>query len=306
MKSYADHQFHGARRKHSYFEGWYLKHQSEQTSISLIPAFHRDSQGRASVSIQVITPDHQGCAWFSEDQFQVDPEVFDVRIADNHFSEHGIELNLVIDSFSVKGHLFYGPFTPVCGSVMGPFQYLPFLQCNHGILSLSHSLKGVLTINGTDVDFSDGVGYIEKDWGSSFPQSYLWTQANWNSPSGSPGCLFLSIAHIPMLGFSFTGCIAIVYYEGKEYRFATYRRARVEEYGPDGAVITQGTWKLLVRRFKEDQAQPLHAPDQGHMSRTVYESISGPVQYQFQADDVLLLDLTLPHASFEYGQKDAD
>ena len=62
MKSYAQKQFHGAHRKHSYFEGWYLKHQTDSTSISLIPAFHRDKNGSPSVSIQIISPDYQGCA----------------------------------------------------------------------------------------------------------------------------------------------------------------------------------------------------------------------------------------------------
>ena len=209
-KQCANQQFHGARRKHSYFEGWYLKHQTDSTSISLIPAFHRDKDGTPSASIQVISPDYQGCAWFSADQFQVNSETFDVQISENHFSESGIDLNLTIDSFSVRGHLSYGAFTRLNDHIMGPFQYLNFLQCNHGILSLFHSLEGLLEINGTAVDFSNGSGYIEKDWGNSFPQSYLWTQGSWTFPSGSPVCIFLSIAHIPMPGFSFTGCNGII------------------------------------------------------------------------------------------------
>ena len=289
MKSYANQQFHGARRKHSYFEGWYLKHQTDSTSISLIPAFHRDKHGKPSVSIQVISPDYQGCAWFLEDQFQVNPDHFDVQVAGNHFSEDGIDLDLVIDSFCVRGHLSYGPFTRLRQHIMGPFQYLPFIQCNHGILSLSHTLQGELEINGTAVDFSGGTGYIEKDWGSSFPQSYLWTQANWLSPSGSPNCVFLSIAHIPMPGFSFTGCIGIVFVEGKEYRFATYKRASVLHCGPNGASVSQGRWKLTVTHTGDHQSRPLRAPQQGNMSRTVYESISEPVHYRFLIDDTVLL-----------------
>lgn len=305
MKSYAQKQFHGAHRKHSYFEGWYLKHQTDSTSISLIPAFHRDKNGSPSVSIQIISPDYQGCAWFSADQFQVSEDTFDVQIAENHFSEHGIDLNLSIDSCSIRGHLSYEPFTRLHKHIMGPFQYLNFMQCNHGILSLSHTLQGTLEINGSAVDFSGGTGYIEKDWGSSFPQSYLWTQGSFTSPSGSPGCIFLSIAHIPMLGFSFTGCIGIVFYEGKEYRFATYHKASVLHWGPDGASVSQGRWKLHVTRTGNDQSRPLHAPQHGDMSRTVYESIAEPVHYQFLIDEIPLLDLTVPNASFEYGTNDA-
>ena len=49
--------FHGEKKKKSFFEGWYLKHQSGKESLSFIPAFHIDEEGNRSASIQVITND---------------------------------------------------------------------------------------------------------------------------------------------------------------------------------------------------------------------------------------------------------
>ncbi|MEZ4893124.1 MAG: tocopherol cyclase family protein [Saprospiraceae bacterium] len=35
-----------------------------------------------------------------------------------------------------------------------------------------------LTINGEELDFTGGKGYMEKDWGRSFPSAYFWMQTN--------------------------------------------------------------------------------------------------------------------------------
>ena len=60
---------------------------------------------------------------------------------------------------------------------MGFFAYFPFMQCYHEIVSMSHSLNGSLNFSEA-IDFSGGEGYIEKDWGTSFPKEYVWIQSN--------------------------------------------------------------------------------------------------------------------------------
>ncbi len=46
--------YHGSR-KPGYFEGWYLKQQSADKTLALIPAFHRDVDGCALSSLQIVT-----------------------------------------------------------------------------------------------------------------------------------------------------------------------------------------------------------------------------------------------------------
>lgn len=43
---------------------------------------------------------------------------------------------------------------------------------------MSSRADGSITINNKNIAFDNGVGYIEKDWGSSFPKSYIWCQGN--------------------------------------------------------------------------------------------------------------------------------
>ncbi|MEG2074815.1 MAG: tocopherol cyclase family protein, partial [Angelakisella sp.] len=212
--------FHGETKRHSYFEGWYLKHQIGDRMVAVIPAFHLDSKGKASASVQIITENASYWLEYPSEAFKVHPKRFCVKVGDSSFSQSGVHLNIRGEGITLAGQLSYGAFTPLASDIMGPFRFLPNMQCNHGVLSLCHSLTGTLVLNGERLDFTGGVGYIEKDWGSSFPSSYLWTQCNWQDKGNC--AVMASIANIPFMGGSFTGCIASVLYDGVEYRLATY------------------------------------------------------------------------------------
>lgn len=73
--------FHGARRRKSYFEGWYLKHQTRSgRALALIPAFHIDGEGRRSASLQVIADKQSWWLDYPAEEFQAAEEVFRVRL----------------------------------------------------------------------------------------------------------------------------------------------------------------------------------------------------------------------------------
>ncbi len=59
----------------------------------------------------------------------------------------------------------------------------------------------MLTINGEPMDLTGGRGYIEKDWGTSFPSAWIWMQCNtFDTPDTS---FMLSYARIPWMGSHF-------------------------------------------------------------------------------------------------------
>lgn len=66
---------------------------------------------------------------------------------------------------------------------------------------MKHSLQGELVWNDQPIDFDQGIGYIEKDWGSSFPATYVWAQCNQFETSDAR--FFFSAAEIPFLGGRF-------------------------------------------------------------------------------------------------------
>ena len=221
-----------------------------------------------------------------------------MRIGQSDFSERGIDLHIQQDSLSLQGALRYGSFTSLQSDIMGPFRFFAGMQCAHGVISMGHPLNGTLELNGERLDFSGGTGYIETDRGRSFPSKYLWTQCVWDGPER--GSLMLAIATIPLPVGGFTGCICSVLYRGREYRLATYRGTKIDKWSPYGAVIRQGRYCLEVELLNE-RWQPLRAPVEGRMERTIHESLCAEVRYRFWHGDHLLFQHTAPNASFEYS-----
>jgi hypothetical protein len=78
---------------------------------------------------------------------------------------------------------------------------------------------------GESIDFNNGRGYIEKDWGQSFPEAYVWMQSNHFSSQGIS--IKASVASIPWIGKSFTGFITGVWVHNRLYRFTTYNQTRL-------------------------------------------------------------------------------
>ena len=291
--------FRSTDRTGPYFEGWYFKHQNPQgQTLALIPAFHIGKEGRRTASLQVISKDQAWWLEYPETQPQVSRQPFQVQIGQSSFGSQGIDLHIHQDNLSLCGSLRYGPFTALRSDIMGPFRFFAGMQCAHGVVSMGHSLSGTLELNGERLDFSDGIGYIETDRGRSFPSKYLWTQCVWDGTER--GSLMLAIATIPLPVGGFTGCICSVLYRGQEYRLATYRGAKIEKWSPSGAVIRQGKYRLKVELLDE-RRQPLRAPVEGRMERTIHESLCAEVRYRFWHGDNLLLQHTDPNASFEHS-----
>ena len=159
---------------------------------------------------------------------------------------------------------------------MGPFRYVPFMQCRHSVYSMRHSVNGELSINDTPYVFQDAIGYSEGDRGYSFPRKYAWTQ--YSFPGGA---LMLSIAEIPFGGFCFTGIIGIVLLHGKEYRLATYLGAKADKVEADEMIVRQGGFTFTVKP-QDLSGYPLCAPAAGVMARTIYEHPSCKVFYCFE------------------------
>ena len=294
--------FHGTNRTGPYFEGWYFKHQNPQgQTLALIPAFHIDREGRRTASLQVISKDQAWWLEYSETQLKVSQRLFQVQIGQSSFGHQGINLHIQQDNLSLCGSLHYGPFTALRSDIMGPFRFFAGMQCAHGVISMGYSLSGTLELNGERLDFTGGTGYIETDRGRSFPSRYLWTQCVWDG--AEQGSLMLAIAAIPLPVGSFTGCICSVLYQGREYRLATYRGARIEAWSPSGAAIRQGRYRLEAELLNE-QRQPLRAPVEGRMERTIHESLCAEVRYRFWHGGSLLFQHTDPNASFEYSSAD--
>lgn len=277
--------------KKEYFKGWYFKCAAENQTIAFIPSLHYRG-GEKEAFLQIITDNEVFCLPFSHMRYSEKP--LSVITGKNVFCEKGIKLDIETVKLTAKGALRFGKPTPIRYDIMGPFKFVPFMQCRHSVYSMSHRVDGKITLNGKRYVFHNGAGYIEGDCGTSFPSRYIWTQCGFSN-----GSLMLSIADIPVLGFGFTGIIGIVVLNGKEHRIATYLGAKLKHISNNTVVVSQGDYKLIAKLIKKN-SHPLSAPINGKMSRTIHESASCTAYYRFSYKGTVLCKFTSDRASFEF------
>lgn len=269
------------------FYGWYLKCQSPTQTLAIIPALHDKCS-----SIQFITDDGAWDITFPKEVFFRNGTK--IKIEKNYFSENGISLSVNTKELQVSGKLKFGRLTPLKYDIMGIFSVVPFMECRHSVWSMYHRVWGNITINGKEYVFKQDCGYWEGDRGKSFPREYAWTHCFFQD-----GSLMLSVAEIPWMKMRFMGVIGVIYWKGKEYRFATYLGAKVIQKTNGKIWIKQGAYELEAWLL-EQHAHPLKAPVNGKMSRTIHESAKCRAYYCFRKDGNVLFSFESEQASFEY------
>lgn len=286
--------FQGMLTKKNYFEGWYYKQVSidEKTSISFIPGvslFKGDEHSFIQYIYVALTEQNElvtktGYIRYRLDEFSYQDKPFLVQIGDNVFTESFISIQLKDEKLTIQGKLTLNAFqdikkTMLSPSIMGGFAYIPKMECYHGVISMNHTLKGFLNINKQKIDFTMGKGYIEKDWGTSFPKEYTWIQSNhFKNPTTS---IFFSVAHIPFHVATFKGFICALVVDGKEYRFATYNNSKITIEDQKNGTVTiflENKYAELTIKGTITTTGELIAPKDGIMTKVIKEALSGEVE----------------------------
>jgi len=273
-------QYHGWGRDKRYFEGWYFKvvSESEDRAFAFIPGIAMNEEGDKQAFIQVLDGKKLTAEYhkFKASDFHPEPGKFELEIAGNHFSN----CRILLDIPEIKGELTFNgnvgwPRKWYSPGIMGPYSFVPLMECYHGILSMDHIIKGSLRIGHEEIDFTDGRGYIEKDWGKSFPSAYIWLQTNHFSKPGTS--LKVSVAKIPWMGTSFTGFIAGLFVNGQLFRFTTYNSTHLLKSFADGErveLIMQNKKYRLEITARRDSATELASPISGFMDGRISESMT--------------------------------
>jgi len=289
LKLYNPEVFQGNLKKISYFEGWYFKHVSGdlQQVWSFIPGVALTSHDPHSF-IQVINGITGNTEYikYPLEQFSWESNRLFVKIGDSVFTGNCIDLNIDNEDLKLTGHIAYNnivkyPQNLLSPGIMGWYSFVPAMECKHGIVSVNHDLKGNISINGRNIDLDNGKGYIEKDWGTSFPEAWIWVQSNnFNEHDTS---FMLSIAKIPWMGRFFTGLISFLYLNKQFYLFSTYNKSVFSVTGNNKddleIILKNRTSELKIKVIKNSFCD-LKAPVSGEMSRRIKESIDSEVHLQ--------------------------
>ena len=277
-------QFQGWAKSKNYFEGWYFKvvNEAESRAFAFIPGIAIKSSNEKHAFIQILDGKKRTAHYhkFEFETFKPNSDQFKIAIGNNHFSEQGLQLNLP----GLKANLQFSenirwPNHCYSPGIMGPYTFLPMMECYHGIVSMDHGITGQIEVDGEVLDFRNGRGYIEKDWGKSFPSAYVWIQTNHFSQSGIS--LKVSVARIPYLTYSFIGFIAGIWLGDRLIQFTTYNRSVLKksliEKEKVGIVMESKEFRLEILAQRE-VGTALASPILGMMDGRIEESMNARIE----------------------------
>lgn len=284
--------FRGKNKTENYFEGWYIKctDKHNKLSVALIPGVAHFSKDESFVQYNIVYKgkSYSGKITYGREDFEVIGSPQNIVMPKFIFNEKGVKASLEDGANRFILDLRFGMFLPIkqtlfAPSIMGPLEYLN-MPCSHDIISMKHSVKGKVIINGETIGIDNGTGYIEKDRGSTFPSRYVWAHSN-GFEENSDASLFLSAAQIDKGPFSTVGSIA-VYHDGeKEHRFATYLGSRVNvEVEPDQSaykVTFSDPFKRLEATVSLSNGSKLIAPMNANMDYPIKETVKSDISMTF-------------------------
>ena len=274
--------FQGQEKTKNYFEGWYFKLVDAKGNHiwSVIPGVSYSEDTHSFIQVIHAQTSLTYYQRFPIESFKFEKKEFAIEIGSNFFSHSHLVLDIQSEDLQIEGEVSFAGIQPfpvrlLSPGIMGWYAFVPFMECYHGVVSMQHPLQGSLKVNGSNISFEGGRGYIEKDWGRSMPTDWVWMQSN-HFDLDPKVSFMLSVARIPWLNGYFPGFLSFLQLEGKVYRFATYNRSKVASLD-----ITEEEVKLVLKNrehvleveaLRQDGGM-LKAPRHGAMDREIQESI---------------------------------
>lgn len=280
--------YHGHRARPPFFEGWYFKlvTADEAHRYAVIPGAILGADGHAFVQVLDGVTGQSAYHTYPLVDFWAATRDFEVRVGPNLFTRDRIVLDIDRPEGRLQGELRFTGLTPwpvswTSPGIMGWYAWVPFMECYHGVPSLNHTLAGTLHVDEQTLNFTGGLGYLEKDWGQSFPSAWVWMQTNhFNQPNTS---LTASVAIIPWLRQAFPGFIVGLWHNNRLHRFTTYLGSTLERL-----TITDDHvhWQLRNRQHRlELLAARTHGgllagPTKTDMGKRVAETLNATVEVE--------------------------
>ncbi|MCK4769969.1 MAG: hypothetical protein KAT02_06465 [Candidatus Heimdallarchaeota archaeon] len=309
--------YQGKSDMRRYFEGWYFKivDKSEKNIYAIIPGVSFDNEGNTHAFIMFFNGIKASMNYFNFDitDFHYSKKRFQIKIGKNSFHQNGFNLDINSNNQKIKGkinvkNLKPWPVKTLSPGAMGWYAFVPFMECYHAVIGFDHHLDGKININGNEIDFTGGRGYIEKDYGKSFPSYYIWMQSNHFETEEIS--VMASVAKIPWLGSSFDGFVVGFLFNGEVYRFATYTGAKIIKLQLSNNLVSvhfQDKKYRLELEAAKSASVDLHSPIEGSMTGRIIESITAKIHAKFvkisKNKEEILFDGNGRNAGLDIGGK---
>ncbi|MDW7739106.1 MAG: tocopherol cyclase family protein [Bacillota bacterium] len=317
LKSLRNPDLYHDRTEKTFFEGWYFKlvDAGMENAFAFIPGIYYSPNRDYSHSfIQIVDGMKKTYDYlrFPVESFGTDKRIFSLNIDKNKFGIEGLNFKLDRPEVSLIGKIKFSnhnkwPDNFLNPGSMGFYNYIPKMQCYSQVCSMDFDLSGSLDFKGQNIDFGGGKGYIEKNWGSAFPYSWIWIQCNhFQTARASFSC---SIGHIPFLFSNFRGFLAGLYVNNDFYEFTSINHSKIEVVSKGSDVImnfNNSRHRLHVKcKTEYDNFILLNGPRGDKMIPLVQENLQGNLHLELidlQTGQTIIND-SGRCAGVEYGGK---
>ncbi len=243
---------------------------------------------------------------FMLSDFIVNGKKLEVRLGRSLFTGEAITLDLDNDELRITGEIRNINLSPLPKKIFNPgimgwYSFVPGMECNHGVVSTGHRIDGQVSVNGNVSGYDGGRGYIEKDWGISFPEAWMWLQCN-NFGTDNVSVM-ISIAKIPWRGSFFIGFISFISINGQTEILATYNRAKVIKLSRldsnNTEIIIKKDSLTLSAVITKQGAGTLKSPINGLMTSVIKESLNSEVFLELKNGDKRIFSGTGVRTGYE-------
>ena len=264
-RGHYDSKYFKESKSNHLFEGWYYKIANKEYQFAIIPgAYHSINDNGNYAFIMFVTTKYSFEYRYSLDEYIINKgninydQQFYINIGPNKFSKNSISLLLeskYIYSIqpskyennkieTIKMELIFKdqdngfPLSLFQLGAMGYYGWIPILECYHAILSMNFLVYGQIYIGNNNLIYDNNKynkdktmhGYLEKDYGTNFPKTWIWIQAS-HFIKDENVSLTLALARLPIIGdsvYTKPGFLGGFYINNQLYRLATFTWSKVK------------------------------------------------------------------------------
>ena len=238
LEKYKPNSIRGTFERNKFFEGWFQKVYSKahKASFILIYGYATHNSDDAFGFLQILIPNQTPeIIYFPKNEVSCDIEKHIIRMGKNLLTTEliRIEINGLSIELNMKNT---DPFRTFKNS-MGYTYFIPNLPCYHSVLNSAQSVSGEIQHKGVRYTLNHEIGYLEKNWGTTFPESYFWVHAvDPNNPAIS---LLFSRAKIVWLGKTYIKHVGYLRFDGQQIELRALKNVTVSNsnISPENRIV---------------------------------------------------------------------
>jgi hypothetical protein len=271
LEKYKPNSIRGNFERNKYFEGWFQKVYSKEHNASFILIYGYATQNSDDHFgfLQVLIPNQEPeIAYFPKNEVSCDIEQHIFRMGKNLMTTELIRID--INGLRIDLNFKNSQLSRTFKNSMGYAYFIPNLPCYHSVLTTAQNVSGEIQHNGVYYTLNNAMGYLEKNWGTTFPESYFWIHAvDPNNPARS---LLFSKAKIVWLGKTYIKHVGYLCLDGQQIELRELKNFSVSNsnVSPENQIIQMRSASAQIDLSLDYGREVVfHGPKDGALSRLI-------------------------------------